>query len=167
MGKKKTFKPTGILLYSSASFAEGNFTVGNTRTWTEFQPHYIVTNRGDVISFVPTTKEGKHSKDFDKSTIAICYMGGRDNKGIAKDTLNVLQQTAIEKLVEDLRERFGSDVELLLTPENSEFHPEFNTIEKFGLDYCDPAGKTLPVEDFEEDEEEADLHIECDSEEAE
>lgn len=145
---KKKFKPTQAMIYSTNSVPVGNFTPNYTATWTQFKPHFIITQDAKLVKFVPTSKEGVHDEDFDVNTIAIAYIGGRSvHTEELCDTLGKAQEESLRDVLDNLRKQFGKGFELINTHPDHVLHPHFNVYEKFGIEYCDPEGRTPQLDD--------------------
>lgn len=71
--------------------------------------NYVIDLDGTVETGRPLTMDGAHcntagtsGKVYNKHSIGICYVGGLDKKGNAKDTRTKKQKKALQKLVNEL-----------------------------------------------------------------
>ena len=71
--------------------------------------NYVVDLDGTIEDGRPLTMDGAHcntagtsGKSYNKHSIGICYIGGLDKDGKAKDTRTLKQKYALHKLVSDL-----------------------------------------------------------------
>ncbi len=69
--------------------------------------HYVVRLDGTIETGRPLKRPGAHCKGYNKSSIGICYIGGRssDMKRYI-DTRTAKQRAALRTLLTDLRRRF-------------------------------------------------------------
>lgn len=70
--------------------------------WTGIGYHYVITIDGKVERGRSLDKVGAHCVGHNTGSIGICYIGGTDSKGKAKDTRTYAQKEAMHQLVEDL-----------------------------------------------------------------
>ncbi|AVM52242.1 N-acetylmuramoyl-L-alanine amidase [Bacteroides zoogleoformans] len=68
--------------------------------------HYYIRRDGTVARTRPIELPGAHVKGFNKYSIGICYEGGLDRQGRAKDTRTPIQRAALRLLVSQLLCRF-------------------------------------------------------------
>ncbi|MDO4163494.1 MAG: N-acetylmuramoyl-L-alanine amidase [Bacteroides sp.] len=68
--------------------------------------HYYVRKDGTVLSTRPLAKVGAHCRGYNRYSIGICYEGGLDSQGRAKDTRTPEQRMALRQLVARLLRRF-------------------------------------------------------------
>lgn len=71
--------------------------------------HYVVDLDGTIEEGRPLSKDGAHcntkgtsGKSYNKHSIGICYIGGVDESGNAKDTRTDAQKTSLASLVNEL-----------------------------------------------------------------
>ena len=67
--------------------------------------HFYIRKNGDIKSTRPIERIGAHSRGFNKESIGICYEGGLDKNGKAKDTRTDAQKKAMRELVQDICHR--------------------------------------------------------------
>ena len=77
------------------------------RGWSDVGYHFCILLDGTVQAGRPVERQGAHVKGRNKATIGVCYIGGTDKAGEAKDTMNHGQERAFLNLVEVLRGTFG------------------------------------------------------------
>jgi len=100
-----------IVIHCAATREGENFTVKDVRKWhiegrgwSDVGYHYIILLDGTVQSGRPVQKIGAHTKGYNNDSIGICYIGGLDKEGKAKDTRTPGQKKSLKKLVSDLKE---------------------------------------------------------------
>lgn len=64
--------------------------------------HYYIRKNGDVKPMRPVEVIGAHAQGYNNNSIGICYEGGLDNKGEAKDTRTEAQKKSLNALLNDL-----------------------------------------------------------------
>ena len=62
--------------------------------------HYYIRRSGAVSIGRPLEKMGAHAKGYNANSIGICYEGGLDELGKAKDTRTPAQRIALRSLVQ-------------------------------------------------------------------
>lgn len=101
-----------IVLHCSATPEGRKVTVKDITDWHRQRGfrtigyHYVVYADGSVYTGRPVDEIGAHVAGYNKNSIGICYVGGLDTLGKAKDTRTPQQKKAIEKLLKELRVRF-------------------------------------------------------------
>ena len=65
--------------------------------------HFYVRRNGDIRSTRPVERVGAHAKGYNAHSIGICYEGGLDCHGIAKDTRTEWQRHSLRVLVRALK----------------------------------------------------------------
>lgn len=68
--------------------------------------HYYITRDGTVHRGRPLELVGAHCRNHNRHSIGICYEGGLDAEGRAKDTRTEAQKISLSALVGELKERF-------------------------------------------------------------
>lgn len=92
--------------------------------------HFYIRKDGTAIATRPVWKIGAHAKGWNLKSVGVCYEGGLDCRGKAKDTRTPQQKHALEQLVARLLEEYpGSRVcgHRDLSPDlngNGEIEPE-------------------------------------------
>ena len=72
--------------------------------------HYYIRKDGTTLLTRPIERIGAHVKGFNASSIGICYEGGLDAKGRAKDTRTPEQRSSMHLLVAQLLKRFKNNI---------------------------------------------------------
>ena len=82
--------------------------------------HFVIDLDGTVEVGRPLTMDGAHcntaglsGKTYNKHSIGICYVGGLDKKGNAKDTRTWRQKRAMAKLIKDLMDKYPNIKEVI------------------------------------------------------
>lgn len=81
--------------------------------------HFIVHLDGKVEVGRPIEQAGAHCLAHNENSIGICYVGGTDAKGNAKDTRTNAQKQAMKMLVQNLMKQYK------LTAQQIHGHNEF------------------------------------------
>lgn len=75
--------------------------------------HYVIDIDGTIEKGRPESEEGAHCNTkgksalaYNKHSIGICYVGGLDKAGKAKDTRTEAQKKALHKLIGDVCKRY-------------------------------------------------------------
>lgn len=76
------------------------------RGWEGIGYHYLVRLDGTVEQGRPLTKVGAHVYGYNRVSVGVCYVGGRDRQGRCADTRTPEQVAALRQLVSQLKERF-------------------------------------------------------------
>ena len=103
------------------------------RNWSDIGYHFVILNDGfgTVERGRPVWKNGAHTKGHNEA-IGVCYIGGVDQEGEAKDTMTEIQECAFFELVDKLRDVFGP----MPIHGHREFArkacPSFDVVEKWG-----------------------------------
>lgn len=127
-----------IVLHYSATPEGQEFHVDDIRRWHKARGfndvgyHYVITLDGDIELGRPLDVIGAHVKNHNTGKIGVCYIGGTDEQGKAKDTMTKKQQEAFMVLVISLRVAFQKH---LTIKGHKDFVPTgcpgFNVREKF------------------------------------
>lgn len=126
-----------IILHCTATPEGKHFTVDQIRNWhlergwKDIGYHYVIYLDGTLKEGRPIEQVGAHTKDHNKDSVGIVYVGGVDAKGKAKDTMTQEQETTMVNLIKALREEYG---ELSLHGHNefaNKACPSFNVKTKF------------------------------------
>lgn len=74
--------------------------------WRDIGYHFVVTLDGTIHQGRPINQTGAHVRGRNRGTIGVCYVGGvaNDGKMTPKDTRNVAQKQALDKLLRNLLE---------------------------------------------------------------
>lgn len=75
--------------------------------------HYVIDLDGKVEVGRPLTMDGAHcntkgvsGKSYNKHSVGICYVGGLDKDGNAKDTRTEAQKKAMRELIDSLMDKY-------------------------------------------------------------
>ena len=78
--------------------------------WNDIGYHYLVYLDGSVHEGRPLDKAGAHCSGHNSNSIGVCYVGGLDKQGKAKDTRTEAQKGALRELIASLKASFPSAV---------------------------------------------------------
>lgn len=101
-----------IIIHCSATKENQSFTVQaletshRKREFSEIGYHYYIRQFGEVVNTSPLSRIGAHAKNYNRTSIGICYEGGLDKDGKPKDTRTPEQRAALRQLVNELLMRF-------------------------------------------------------------
>lgn len=76
------------------------------RGWDGIGYHYVILLDGTVQKGRPDDVIGAHTVGYNTGSIGICYIGGLDSSGNAKDTRTNGQRTALVRLVSEVKEKY-------------------------------------------------------------
>lgn len=97
-----------IVIHCSATRCDRNYTEQQLtadhlrRGFSEAGYHFYIRKNGDIKTLRPLEKIGAHARGYNAHSIGICYEGGLDNHGIAKDTRTEWQRHSLRVLVRTL-----------------------------------------------------------------
>ena len=97
-----------VIIHCSATPEGRDYTVADIDRWhrergfNEIGYHYVVYRDGSVHTGRDVAKIGAHCKGQNANSIGICYIGGLDANGKAKDTRTEAQKRALRVLVAKL-----------------------------------------------------------------
>lgn len=84
------------------------------RGWKMIGYNYVIDLDGTIEVGRPLTMDGAHcntkgisGKSYNKHSIGICYIGGLDRNGNAKDTRTNAQKIALRRLVGELSRKYN------------------------------------------------------------
>ena len=106
-----------IVVHCAATKEGQNFTVNDIRRWhtapkpqgrgwSDIGYHYVIYLDGSVHVGRDVDLIGAHVKNYNAHSIGICYVGGTDKSGKAKDTRTTAQKAALLKLLKELRAKY-------------------------------------------------------------
>lgn len=108
-----------IFLHCSATPEGRDVSVDTIRRWhveqrgfSDIGYHWIVSRDGTVHAGRPESQAGAHAKGHNAHSIGICYIGGTDEDGEPKDTRTVQQLESVDRLIAEIRARYGHHVEV-------------------------------------------------------
>ena len=105
-------KITDIILHCSATTEGRDIHADTIRNWHKQQGwrdigyHYVITLSGKIERGRPIEEVGAHCAGHNFNSIGICYIGGIDKQGKAKDTRTPAQTAALHQLVKTLQEEY-------------------------------------------------------------
>lgn len=76
--------------------------------WKDIGYHFVVRLNGAVEQGRPLDQIGAHVEGHNTGSIGICYVGGTDTSGRAKDTRTAAQRVALRALVAAMQATFPS-----------------------------------------------------------
>ncbi|MDC2180798.1 N-acetylmuramoyl-L-alanine amidase, partial [Bacteroides thetaiotaomicron] len=68
--------------------------------------HFYITRDGEIHPGRPLEKVGAHCRNHNTHSIGICYEGGLDAEGQAKDTRTLAQRGSLLALLRELKKNF-------------------------------------------------------------
>lgn len=101
-----------IILHCSATKEGQDFDVTDIDAWHRKRGfkcvgyHYVITLDGRIQQGRPLEEIGAHVTGHNSHSIGICYIGGLDKNGKAKDTRTPAQRESLCKLLRALHTKF-------------------------------------------------------------
>ena len=80
------------------------------RKWSDIGYHYVIRLDGSIELGRPVSRQGAHTRGYNKESIGICYVGGVNEKGAAEDTRTDAQKKSLRILLEFLKLTFPDSV---------------------------------------------------------
>jgi len=114
MLKKSKRRITEIIVHCTATPEGRPHTVDDIRRWHKQQGwsdigyHYLVYLDGTVHEGRDVNLIGAHCNGHNANSIGVCYVGGSDSNGNAKDTRTQEQKEGLVRLLRELRELYPS-----------------------------------------------------------
>ena len=113
MENPMAFRPTQIIVHCAATPEGKDFTVAQIAGWhkkrgfsgrggTYCGYHYVIYRDGSIHRGKPEGVRGTHTRRHNWNSIGVCYIGGVDRRGRAKDTRTAAQKRALKNLVQEL-----------------------------------------------------------------
>lgn len=113
-------KPSYIVIHCSATRQDKDFTEKQineahvARGFGKWGYHYYIRKDGRVVPMRAENEMGAHDNclvpsekvSYNRCSIGICYEGGLDDSGKAKDTRTQAQKEAMRALVQDIASRY-------------------------------------------------------------
>ena len=103
-----------IILHCSATKEGQDFSAAtirgwhvNGRGWRDIGYHWVIRLDGSIEVGRPLDEKGAHTKGHNKDSVGVCYIGGLDENGKPKDTMNPEQEKAWRMIVLSLRTLYG------------------------------------------------------------
>lgn len=75
--------------------------------WNGCGYHFVIKLDGTIQRGRAIEKAGAHTKDFNKDSIGVCYIGGCDKNGKPKDTRTEAQKESLYCLVKVLKDLYS------------------------------------------------------------
>ena len=109
-----------IIMHCSATREGRPFTAKDIDSWhrargfSKIGYHYVVDLDGTIEKGREEHEDGAHctQERMNHRSIGICYIGGLDENGMPKDTRTEAQKASLRRLVENIRQRYGWNVEV-------------------------------------------------------
>jgi N-acetylmuramoyl-L-alanine amidase len=100
-------KVNKIIIHCADTPEGANFTIEDIRKWhveergwSDIGYHFVIHLDGEILEGRPLDTIGSHTKGYNKDSIGICYIGGRDKEMIeVKDTRTPEQKASLEFLI--------------------------------------------------------------------
>ena len=106
-----------IILHCSATKEGQDFSAAtirgwhvNGRGWSDIGYHWVIRLAGSIEVGRPLDRSGAHTKGENKDSVGVCYIGGLDEDGKPKDTMNPEQEKAWRMIVLSLRTLYGNHI---------------------------------------------------------
>ena len=109
---RKMRKIDKIIIHCSATKEGVDFHVKDIDRWHKQKGykcvgyHYVITLDGAIEKGRNEDEIGAHCKGYNANSIGICYIGGLDKEGNAKDTRTVQQRAALFLLLNQLKAKY-------------------------------------------------------------
>ena len=71
----------------------------NGNGWSDIGYHFVIELDGSIKKGRAINRPGAHTRGKNKSSIGLCYVGGTDSRGAAKDTRTDKQKESMIKLL--------------------------------------------------------------------
>jgi N-acetylmuramoyl-L-alanine amidase len=71
--------------------------------------HFYVRKDGKIVTTRPLEQVGAHARGYNANSIGICYEGGLDKNGKAKDTRTDAQKESLISLIKQLKGKYKID----------------------------------------------------------
>ena len=101
-----------IIVHCSATVEGKDYTVSEIRKWhlargfSDIGYHYVVYRDGSVHKGRNIDIAGAHTTGYNTHSVGVCYVGGLDENGRAKDTRTPEQKDALVRLLKRLKELY-------------------------------------------------------------
>lgn len=105
-------KPDAIIIHCSATKEGADFRAADIdrmhrqKGFKGIGYHYVINLNGKIEAGKCLTADGAHCTGYNNHSIGICYIGGLDRNGRAKDTRTPAQKRAMAELVNGLCREF-------------------------------------------------------------
>ena len=101
-----------IIVHCTATIEGKEYSVAEVRKWhlkrgfSDIGYHYLVGLNGRVHEGRNVNISGAHTAGYNAHSIGVCYVGGLDKDGKAKDTRTPAQKAALKRLLTDLKKMY-------------------------------------------------------------
>ena len=101
-----------IIVHCTATIEGKEYSVAEVRKWhlkrgfSDIGYHYLVGLDGRVHEGRNVNISGAHTAGYNAHSIGVCYVGGLDKDGKAKDTRTPAQKAALKRLLTDLKKMY-------------------------------------------------------------
>ena len=98
-----------IVVHCTATIEGKDYSVAEVRRWhrqrgfSDIGYHYLIGIDGTIREGRDVNIAGAHTSGHNSRSIGVCYVGGLDSKGKAKDTRTAAQKSSLLRLLADLR----------------------------------------------------------------
>ncbi len=114
-------KTTEIIIHCSATPEGKDYSIESIRNWhlrrkppfEDIGYHYVIYRDGSIHPGRKENLVGAHCTGHNSCSIGICYIGGLDVNGQAKDTRTPEQKEALIKLIKSLKKKYPTIVRVL------------------------------------------------------
>lgn len=103
---------TEIIIHCSATIEGKHFTAYDIDRWHRQRGfhsigyHYVILLNGEIQKGRDLQQTGAHCTGHNRQSIGICYIGGLDSKGLAKDTRTPEQKNSLRRLLQSLKKQY-------------------------------------------------------------
>ncbi len=101
-----------IIVHCTATPGGKDYTIADverwhkTRGWRTIGYHFLIYINGTIAEGRKLSEIGAHCLGQNATSIGVCYVGGTDNLGRAKDTRTVQQKESLKILVKQLMQMY-------------------------------------------------------------
>ena len=74
--------------------------------WMMIGYHKVIRRDGTIEDGRPVTRPGAHTRNWNRTSIGVCYAGGVDEKGQPEDNRTEAQRESLVRLINTLLEEF-------------------------------------------------------------
>ena len=103
---------TEIIIHCSATIEGKHFTADDIDRWHRQRGfhsigyHYVILLNGEIQKGRDLQQIGAHCTGHNRQSIGICYIGGLDSTGLAKDTRTPEQKNSLRRLLQSLKKQY-------------------------------------------------------------
>lgn len=110
---KKSKRSINLIVVHCTATVEGvEYSVAEVRKWhlkrgfSDIGYHYLIGLDGRIHEGRNVNISGAHTKGYNAHSIGVCYVGGLDKQGKAKDTRTPAQKAALKRLLTELKKLY-------------------------------------------------------------